>query len=140
MDCALLLAGCAHAPAPDLAAGEVAIRKADTAWVEAAKLRKAKAWTAFDTDHAIMLQPSEKVATTKDAVLKAIQGMMALTIVWQPAKVVMAQFREFGYLYGSHTLSYKDDKLTRDALRAAGVRTTHETVELGLHTFVRLKR
>jgi len=104
--------------------------------VEAAKLRKAEAWTAFDADDAIVLPPSEKVATTKDAVLKAIQDIMALTIIWQPAKVVMAQSGELGHLYGS----YKDDKLMRDALRAAGVRTTRETVKLGLHTLVRLKR
>lgn len=33
-----------------------------------------------------------------------------------------------------------DDKLMRDALRATGVKTKREAVELGLHTLVRLKR
>jgi len=33
-----------------------------------------------------------------------------------------------------------DDKLMRDALRATGVKTKREAVELGLRTLVRLKR
>ncbi len=108
-----MLAGCAPAPAPDLAAAEAAIRKADTAWVEAAKLRKAEAWAAFYTDDAIVLPPNEKVATTKEAVLKSISAMMALpelAIAWQPTKVVMAQSGELGYMYGSYTMSFKDEK------------------------------
>ena len=111
--CALMITGCAPAPAPDLAAAELAIRKADTAWVEAAKTRKAEAWVAFYTDDAIVLPPNEKVATTKEAMLKSIGGMMALpelTIAWEPAKVVIAQSGEIGYLYGNYTMSYKDDK------------------------------
>ena len=108
-----MLAGCAPAPAPDLAAAEAAIRKADTAWVEAAKLHKAEAWAAFYTDDAIVLPPNEKVATTKEAVLKSLSAMMALpelSIAWQPTKVVMAQSGELGYMYGTYTLSFKDSK------------------------------
>jgi Arc/MetJ family transcription regulator len=33
-----------------------------------------------------------------------------------------------------------DDKLMRDALRATGLKTKREVVELGLRTLVRLKR
>jgi Arc/MetJ family transcription regulator len=33
-----------------------------------------------------------------------------------------------------------DDKLMRDALRATGVKTKREAVELGLRTLLRLKR
>jgi Arc/MetJ family transcription regulator len=33
-----------------------------------------------------------------------------------------------------------DDKLMRDALRATGVKTKREAVDLGLRTLVRLKR
>jgi Arc/MetJ family transcription regulator len=33
-----------------------------------------------------------------------------------------------------------DDKLMRDALRATGIRTKREAVELGLRTLVRLKK
>jgi Arc/MetJ family transcription regulator len=33
-----------------------------------------------------------------------------------------------------------DDKLMRDALRASGLKTKRETVELGLRTLLRLKR
>jgi Arc/MetJ family transcription regulator len=33
-----------------------------------------------------------------------------------------------------------DEKLMRDALRATGLKTKRETVELGLRTLVRLKR
>jgi len=33
-----------------------------------------------------------------------------------------------------------DDKLMRDALRASGVKTKHDAVELGLRTLVRLSR
>ena len=33
-----------------------------------------------------------------------------------------------------------DEKLLRDALRATGLKTKRETVELGLRTLVRLKR
>ena len=33
-----------------------------------------------------------------------------------------------------------DDKLMRDALRATGLKTKRETVELGLRTLLRLKR
>ena len=33
-----------------------------------------------------------------------------------------------------------DDKLMRDALRATGLKTKRETVELGLYTLLRLKK
>lgn len=33
-----------------------------------------------------------------------------------------------------------DDKLMKDALRAAGVKTKREAVELGLRTLIRLRR
>jgi uncharacterized protein (TIGR02246 family) len=112
----LLLCGCASAPQPDRrAADEAAVRKADADWVKAAQTKQVDAWVAFYSDDAVVLPPNDKLATSKNAIRKAVGdllGLPDLTITWQPAKVEVARSGDLAYLYGAYEISWTESGKT----------------------------
>jgi Arc/MetJ family transcription regulator len=58
----------------------------------------------------------------------------------ESALFMMCIFRKNIHIKTMRTNIIIDDQLMQDALRATGLKTKRETVELGLHTLVRLKQ
>jgi hypothetical protein len=73
----LSAAACNSQPAaPDTAAAEAAIRKADADWVKAVQSKKAEDWVAFYSEDAVVLPPNDKTMTGKEAVRQPIADML----------------------------------------------------------------
>jgi ketosteroid isomerase-like protein len=100
-------------PPDTRAADEAAVRKADSDWAAAAQSKQVDTWVAFYTDDAVVLPPNDNAATTKDAVRKAVGGLLALpalSVNWQTAKVETARSGDLAYSQGTYQLSFKDPK------------------------------
>jgi len=107
----LLLLGCnsaqqpqASAPADTRAADETTIMKFDSDWEKAAQTKQVDAWMAFYTEDAVVLPPNEKIATTKDDIRKAVNGLLSLPgldIHWKATKVEVARSGDLAYAYGA---------------------------------------
>ncbi|HYV76218.1 MAG TPA: DUF4440 domain-containing protein [Candidatus Binatia bacterium] len=106
----LSAAACNSQPAaPDTAAAEAAIRKADADWVKAVQSKKAEDWVAFYSEDAVVLPPNDKTMTGKEAVRQPIADMLAtpgLVLTWEPTRVEIAKSGDLGYLYGTYQESW----------------------------------
>ena len=95
-------------PAPDTAAAEAAIRKADGDWVKTAQSKKVDDWVAFYAEDAVILPPNDKTTSGKDNIRKPIADLLAspgLVLTWQPTRVEVAKSGDLGYLYGTYDLT-----------------------------------
>jgi ketosteroid isomerase-like protein len=98
------------ARATDLKADEVAIRKADSDWVEAARSKRVDAWLAFYTDDAVVLPPNDKVANGRESARKSVDDLLslpALSITWQPTNLAVARSGDLAYLTGAYSIEFK---------------------------------
>jgi ketosteroid isomerase-like protein len=94
--------------APDTAATEAAIRKADADWMKAAQSKKVDDWVAFYAEDVVVLPPNDKTLNGKGAARKLIGDLVAipgLVVTWEPTKVEVAKSGDLGYLYGTYQLS-----------------------------------
>jgi ketosteroid isomerase-like protein len=113
---ALFFNGCSHEQpaAPDnRAADAAAVQKADADWSAAAQAKQADAWVAFYADDAVVLPPNAEMATSKDALRKAITDLLALpglSVSWQTTKAEAARSGELAYTYGTYELTSNDAK------------------------------
>ena len=98
-------------PPVNLAAEEVAIRKADAEWLNAAQSRDLEAWVSYYATDVVLLPPNAAAATPRASVRKPIAELLALpnvSIAWHPTRVEVARSGELAYLTGAYTLSYID--------------------------------
>lgn len=93
------------------AADEVAIRKTDADWVNAAQTKQVETWARFYSEDAVVLPPNGKIANNKDSIHKTVSELLALpglSITWQLTKVEVARSGDIGYSYGTYELSMND--------------------------------
>lgn len=108
------LAACAPQAAPPAdtrAADEAAIRKLENEWIQAMQTKQVAAWTAYYADDAIVMPPGEPPATTREAIAKAIAGVLSLpglTISGQAGKVEIARSGDLAYVQGSYDVAFRD--------------------------------
>ena len=98
----------ASAPPDTRAADEAAIRKADADWVKAAATKQADAWASYYSDDAVVLPPNDKLANSKEAILKPIAEMLktpGLSVTWHQTKVEVAKSGDLAYAYGTYDMS-----------------------------------
>jgi uncharacterized protein (TIGR02246 family) len=114
LSCVLAVLGCtaaqqpASAPPDTRAADEAAIRKLDADWVKAAATKQADAWASYYSDDAVVLPPNEKLANSKEAILKPIAEMLkmpGLSVTWHQTKVEVAKSGDLAYAYGTYDMS-----------------------------------
>ena len=98
--CAVGLLGCAPTELPDTRADdEAAIRKLDEAWAKAAQTKSADAFVAFYGAGAVALPPNDAIATSPEAIKKAVAAFLALpglSINWSATKVEVARSCDMG--------------------------------------------
>lgn len=110
------LTACNQAPAPTPApnthdADVKAIQDNETQWVQDFASRDAAKITAHYADDAILMTPGGPPATGKEAIGKAIAGMVAdpaLSLKFQSSKVDVATSGDLGYTQGSYTMTMTD--------------------------------
>jgi ketosteroid isomerase-like protein len=116
MFAALFFNGCSHEQpgAPDnRAADAAAVQKTDADWSAAAQAKQTDTWVAFYADDAVVLPPNAEMATSKDAIRKAITDLLArpgLSVSWQTTKAEAARSGDLAYTYGTYELTSNDAK------------------------------
>jgi uncharacterized protein (TIGR02246 family) len=119
LSCVLAVLGCnaaqqPAAAAPDTrAADEAAIRKADADWVKAAATKQPQAWASYYSDDAVVLPPNDKLAGSKEAILKPISEMLktpGVSVTWHQTKVEVAKSGDLAYAYGTYDTSMDGPK------------------------------
>src|SRR6266542_79824 len=94
-----------------LAADEQALRDADAEWSKAAGAKDLDKTVSYYSDDAIVMPPNDPAATTKEAVRKIWQDLLAspgLVISWKPTKVEVAKSGEIGFVSGTYELTMND--------------------------------
>jgi uncharacterized protein (TIGR02246 family) len=110
--CSLTACNQAPAPAPNTHDADIkAIQDNEIQWVQDFASRDAAKITAHYADDAIVMTPGGPSASGKDAIQKAIAGMVAdpaLSLKFQAAKVEVASSGDVGFTLGSYTLTFTD--------------------------------
>jgi len=90
---------------------EQALRDADAAWSKAAESKDLDKTVSYYSDDATVLPPNASAATTKEAIRKIWQDMLArpgLGISWQATKVEVAKSGDLGFVSGTYELTMND--------------------------------
>jgi ketosteroid isomerase-like protein len=90
---------------------EQALRDADAAWSKAARSKDLDKTVSYYSDDATVLPPNASAATTKDAIRKIWQDMLAspgFAISWKATKVEMAKSGDLGFVSGAYELTMND--------------------------------
>src|SRR2546430_8059197 len=90
---------------------EQTLRDADAAWSKAAESKDLDKTLSYYSDDATVLPPNASAATTKEAIKKIWQDMLAspgLAISWKATKVEVAKSGDLGFLRGAYELT-KDE-------------------------------
>jgi ketosteroid isomerase-like protein len=102
-------AGCTPAEPPDTRAqDEAAIRTAETAWSAVINTKDVDKFVAYYAPDAVVLPPNMPMASTPDAIKKAIGEFMAmpgLSMTFQTSSAVVARSGDVGYTYGTYAMS-----------------------------------
>ncbi len=101
------------APPDTRAADEAAIRAVDAAWASAAATKDPAQWAAFYTDDARVYVPGGEVAAGKDAITKALTGLVAtpgFALTFTPTKVTVARAGDYAYEEGDFAMTMNDKK------------------------------
>jgi uncharacterized protein (TIGR02246 family) len=114
----LLLFSCI-ASAADSTAIEQALRDLDAQWSAAAGSKDLDKTVSFYSDDAIVMPPNASAATTKEAIRKVWQDLLAspgLVIRWKTTKVEVAKSGDLACLSGTYDLTMNDasGKTTND--------------------------
>ena len=104
-----------HRPslAADLASVEAAVRKADADWAAAARAVSVDAWMAFYAADAVILLPSEQLASDKEIVLHSVGNLLArphFSVAWSPIKVEVARSGKQALLIEAYELHFDDSR------------------------------
>jgi ketosteroid isomerase-like protein len=90
---------------------EQALRDADAAWSKAAESKDLDKILSYYSDDATVLPPNAAAATTKEAIKKIWQDMLAspgFVISWKANKVEVAKSGDLGFVSGTYELSMND--------------------------------
>jgi ketosteroid isomerase-like protein len=107
---ALLLFSCI-ALAADTTAIEQALRDLDGQWSAAAGTKDIDKIISFYSDDAIVMPPNTSAATTKEAIRRVWQDLLAspaLVISWKTTKVEVAKSGDLACLSGTYELTMND--------------------------------
>src|SRR5437764_15089422 len=87
------------------------LRDADAAWSKAAESKDLDKTLSYYSDDAVVLPPNAPIATTKEAIRKIWQDMLAspgLAISWKATKVEVAKSGDLGFVSGTYELTMND--------------------------------
>jgi ketosteroid isomerase-like protein len=90
---------------------EQALRDADAAWSKAAESKDLDKTVSYYSADATVLPPNAPAATTKEAIRKIWQDMLAssgLVISWKATKVEVAKSGDLGFVSGTYELTMND--------------------------------
>src|SRR5205807_10100849 len=90
---------------------EQTLREADAAWSKAAESKDLDKTLSYYSDDATVLPPNASAATTKEAIRKIWQDMLAspgLVISWKATKVEVAKSGDLGFVSGTYELTMHD--------------------------------
>jgi ketosteroid isomerase-like protein len=90
---------------------EQALREADAAWSKAAESKDLDKTVSYYSDDATVLPPNAPAATTKEAIRKVWQDMLAtpgFVISWKATKVEVAKSGDLGFVSGTYELTMND--------------------------------
>src|SRR5213082_2217692 len=90
---------------------EQALRDADAAWSKAAGSKDVDKTDSYYSDDATVLPPNAPAATTKEAIRKIWQNMLAspgFVISWKATKVKVAKSGDLGFVSGTYELTMND--------------------------------
>src|SRR6266487_3362383 len=106
----LLFAFAGAAPAADTKL-EQALRDADAQWSAAAGAKDLDKTVSFYSDDAVVNPPNAAAATTRAAIRKVWQDLLAspgLAISWKATKVEVAKSGDIGFVSGTYELTMND--------------------------------
>src|SRR6266849_10430730 len=98
------------APAADTKI-EQALRDLDAQWSAAAGAKDLEKTVSYYSKDAVVLPPNASAATTKDAIRKIWQDLLAspgLVISWKATKVEVARSGDIGFVSGTYELTMND--------------------------------
>ena len=90
---------------------EQSLRDADAAWSKAAESKDLDKTLSYYSDDATVLPPNAQIATTKEAIRKIWQNMLAspgVAISWKATKVEVAKSGDLGFVSGTYELTMND--------------------------------
>ena len=90
---------------------EQALRDADAQWSKAAGAKDLDKTVSYYSGDAIVMPPNASAATTKEAIRKIWQDLLAnsgLTISWKATKVEVAKSGDIGFVSGTYELNMND--------------------------------
>jgi ketosteroid isomerase-like protein len=90
---------------------EQALREADVAWSKAAESKDLDKTLSYYSDDATVLPPNAPAATTKEAIRKVWQDMLAtpgFVISWKATKVEVAKSGDLGFVSGTYEVTMND--------------------------------
>jgi len=90
---------------------EQGLRDADAAWSKAAGSKDLDKTVSYYSDDATVLPPNASAATTKEAIRKIWQDMLAspgFVISWTATKVEVAKSGDLGFVSGTYKLTMND--------------------------------
>jgi len=99
--------------AVDLAAAEMAVRKADADWAAAASTAGVDAWMAFYAADAIVRLPNDQLASGKEPIRHTVDRLLAqrhLSVAWRPVKVEVAPSGDLASVIGAYELRFGDSR------------------------------
>jgi ketosteroid isomerase-like protein len=99
------------ASATDTKAIEQALRDLDAQWSAAAGAKNLEKTVSFYSDDAIVMPPNASAATTKGAIRKVWQDLLAspgLVVSWKATKIEVAKSGDLACLSGTYELTTND--------------------------------
>ena len=90
---------------------EQSLRDTDAAWSKAAASKDLDKTLSYYSDDATVLPPNTSAATTKEAIRKIWQDMLAspsFVISWKATKVEVAKSGDLGFVSGTYELTMHD--------------------------------
>ena len=90
---------------------EKALRDLDDQWSKAAGSKDLDKTVSYYSDDAIVMPPNNKIATTKEAIRKVWQDLIAspgLVVSWKTTKVEVAKSGDLACLSGTYELTMND--------------------------------
>ena len=87
------------------------LREADAAWSKAVESKELDKTVSYYCDDATVLPPNASAATTKEAIKKIWQDMLAspgVAISWKATKVKVAKSGDLGFISGTYEFNMND--------------------------------
>jgi ketosteroid isomerase-like protein len=120
--CAVVVTGCS--PRPDLEAERMAILKADSAWLAAARAANVDSTLSFWTDDARVISPGQPPLIGHAAIRTMLTEGFAtpgFAVSWHTSEVVVAPSGDVAYSFGTNMFTVPGPEGRIDTLRGQGV-------------------